>query len=165
MFADPLIIGIFFKVLNFVIIIACSAYLFKQYGYDTVRQMMDEKEDEFKRLRAQKVDIRRQNKTLDLQLKEQQETCKRLKHNVGIWKEIALQKQEADKQELKIIYNQMARIRSQQADTVILKRLEHQVMPVALKKAQQQLEKQFSSEKQGEEFIKTLLADLQKGTQ
>ena len=165
MFVDTIVIGIFFKILNFAIIIGCTVYLFKYYAQDSLQQMRDEKEDEFKRLRAQKVDVRRHNKNLDVQLEEQQELCKRLKHNVSIWKKIVLQQKEDTKRERQVMYNQMEHIRLLQGRAITLSKLEHTVMPIALKKARQQLEKKFASEKQGQEFIKALLNDMQKGAQ
>ncbi len=165
MLVDEIILGTFFRLLNFFIIVAGCVYLFKHYGYNAVAQMMDAKESVFKYLRAQKVDVRRRDKDLDLQLHEQQELCQRLKQSVDSWKHSSIERKKEIKREQHLMQGYMENIRLLQGRAIVAYKIQHQVIPVALKKAQHSLEKKFASQEEGQKFIRMLLGTIKKGAQ
>jgi hypothetical protein len=159
-----LLIANVFKLINLILIIFIIAYLFKKYALDMIKGEIAEEKLKVRTLKKSISDSKDQVEALDLDIKQQGAESKQLFNKVKKWAIIVAEDDNAEEAELKENLKKaesraMVQVEYVQEDTAI-----NAVVPLAIKKIEEEACSEFADIKNRKRFLKEALAVLGRKT-
>lgn len=155
-------IYIFFRMANFLVLIALFSYLFWRYGLTVIRQSMAEREMQEAEVHAKKNNLAVQERAIKKAIIEQDQFCQHLQQTTERWRKkfhAFVNEREQEKKKIKSQLAQKVAIQQKFFEADCNAKI---VVPRALEQAAGQLEKRFSDEKEGRLFVGDLVAYMKK---
>jgi len=162
MFADQTAVMIFFRILNFAVLIAVGWYVGKKYIISMVQTKIAERQSRLKNLGQEYVQLKLKQRSLDQYMMEQEKLTQALISKAQRWKLLVDEyhvRRQAEGLQLKKEVERRMTVRTEQAAFMAL---QHEVVPRALMQAEQELTAYFSQEKHGRLFIDALVHKVER---
>lgn len=154
------LITLAFRLINLGVLVALLGYLFKKYALGTIRQRMIEKNAYVRGLQEQYRSLLYQQEQVVNARKEEELLCQRLQQQVVVWK-LAIEKEQKirreEQEERKRVLKEHAEYKEQHLALFYLKK---QVIPRAIKQAEQQLEQHFKDKQVGSQYVQHIITRM-----
>lgn len=149
-----------FRIINFGVLIALLGYLFKKYALSTIQQRMLEKRAYVGGLQEQYRSIIYQQEQIAAIRKEEELLCQRLQQQVSMWR-FAIEKERKirleEKEQRKDVLKERAQYKEQQIRLLYLKK---QVIPHAVRQAEEELQRYFSDKQAGNQYVQQIITRM-----
>lgn len=153
--------SIFFRLVNFVVIISLATYIYKRYFKNRVDEKMTYKEVLLKGLEEQGYFLEGKAHDLDMRLKEQEMTGDLLKQKVHDWNEAVILEQHKQR-DAYASYAALAAEHMQKKNELLAHHvIQKEVFPHALVLAQKELQQKFAGPDTSKQFVHTIITRLQ----
>lgn len=154
-------ISIFFRVINFVVILGLAYYLYKRYFKNRIDDKMTQKEALLKGLEEQGYFLEGKAHDFEMQLKEQEVTGHLLKQKLQDWNE-AVQQDHHKRDQEQYLYAAQANERVQEKNKILAQHaLQKAVLPDVLEQTHNELKKQFSASSHSKKYVHDIIQRLQ----
>lgn len=154
-------ISIFFRVINFVVILGLAYYLYKRYFKNRIDDKMTQKEALLKGLEEQGYFLEGKAHDFEMQLKEQEVTGNLLKQKLQDWNEAVQQDHHKRDQEQRL-YADQANERVQEKNKILAQHaLQKAVLPDVLEQTRNELKIQFSASSHSKKYVHDIIQRLQ----
>lgn len=154
-------INIFFRVINFVVILGLAYYLYKRYFKNRIDDKMTQKEALLKGLEEQGYFLEGKAHDFEMQLKEQEVTGNLLKQKLQDWNEAVQQDHHKRDQEQRL-YSDQANERVQEKNKILAQHaLQKAVLPDVLEQARNELKIQFNASSHSKKYVGDIIQRLQ----
>lgn len=155
------IISIFFRVINFAVILGLAYYLYKRYFKNRIDDKMTQKEALLKGLEEQGYFLEGKAHDFEMQLKEQEITGNLLKQKLQDWNE-AVAKDHHKRDQEQRLYAAQTNERVQEKNKILAQHaLQKEVLPDVLEQARHELKKKFSASSHSKKYVHDIIQRLQ----
>ena len=151
------IIVVVFRLFNFGVLFGLFGYLFKKYAFGIITQQMADKKAAVRDLRKQQRSLTRQKQEIERATQEQEQECVTLRQKIGQWKTTVEDTLAAREQNKKLRIQELQERMTQRIQYVQAARAQAQVLPRAIEQAVVTLQKQFTDEHAGRQFVKPII--------
>ncbi len=158
----PSVSVIIFRILNFIALIAVSAYFFKRYAYPPIRENQNKKKKALIDFEAEKEALAAKQAAIDAHVREQEAVRGVLLERLKAWrdafeheKQVLAHEQNQRREQL----NGLMRMREQYAHQEQIKRA---AIPTAVAQAREKLSEQFGDPEHGKQYLANLTTMLEK---
>lgn len=154
--------SIFFRLVNFGVLIVFLFYIFKKYLYQPISDQIAEKESFVHGLVENNKVLEEQQHDLEMRIAQQEQRCKELVEKISIWQEAVIkQRKGLLAMQAGVVQDRVRRLKSQQ-QSLEQDWLKRAVLPRVLAQAQKKLEQEFSSAQVGQQFIADIVSQLRR---
>jgi hypothetical protein len=149
--------SIFFRILNFGILIAFFTYICKRSIFPDAREHIAENDKQLHDLKHQRDSLKDTLKSLEQTFVEQEALSVILTKNVARWKEHSAKQQAIDRTLKDQHMQQLAHKTTIQSEHIHAQHVQKAVLPLVMNASEQQLREKFASNKESEKFLHSLL--------
>ena len=163
MFEGETVLSIFFKLLNFGILIGLGVYVFKRYLLPSIGQEIAENQEALQQLQRNNEQLKEDQKKVEARLDEQAALCLSLGSKIERWKlahDNHLRRQQESCQQLRQKIEKKVAVQEQNLAREMLNK---KVLPGAIVQAQELLQKTYESESEGRQYILHVMKYLERG--
>lgn len=163
MFTSYAIVGFFFRILNFTILVVVGAYLFKKYGRPMFVDLIAKKDAERESLLHEHHVCEEKQATLDALVKHEVALCERFKEKIDIWKKVATTKHQICQNKIEERIATIAKRNVQCADQRECKRVQKIVIDRLVETLQKKLTDHFEQANVGSHYIDSITHFMDEG--
>lgn len=165
MFGNISLVTIFFRLLNFGVLIAFFVFIFKRYFYQSISDHIAEKESFLKGLHQNSKVLEEQQHNLEMKIAQQDNKCKTLLAKISIWQEAVMQQQQEWHAIQEVVMQDKAHRLQLQQDSLNEEYLKRALLPKVLDQAEKKLVQEFAEPQAGQAFVANIIAQLSKEIQ
>ena len=163
MFTSHAIIGIFFRLLNFALLIGLFVYLFKKYGKSVFVELLAKKDADRESLLSEQTILEKKQSELDLLLAQEVRDCEKLREKIDVWKTVvdnekALHEKEYEK--IRMLADKKGMLRAAQAEQEHIRLM---VLDELIPQLRNSLGTHFQEEKNGRAYTDAIVRFMDKG--
>jgi len=164
MFTSEMIVAIFFRIINFAILIGFATYAFKKYGIPKLIILIAKKEAEYDSLLNRQLSLEESQFDFDKKIEKEARLCEQLKEKIGKWRTIVSADREVQKNRQftriemlhKSMEQKMEKYRQDQ-----IKDLVHGTLTIRLEKS---LSHHFETAQNGHVYLEEIVRFMDKST-
>lgn len=154
---------VFFKLVNFGIILFLGAYLFKRYVVPSIRAQMQADTHMFASLQKSYHMLMRHYQLLDKEIEDDRYVQADLKQKIMRWRAHLKQKERELEDERVRRTKRLAHLVARQEKEISTQLLYQQILPTAVNQARDQLEKEFAQESAQEQYLNRVMHKIAQG--
>jgi len=154
--------SIFFRLLNFGIIIGLAYYLYKRYFKHRIDDKMTQKETLLKALEEQGYFLEGKAHDLELRLKEQEIKGQKLSEKMEEWRVAVLAEQVHGQEGFRIWANQAGQRVEHKNQVIARREWQEKILPQALNHARAELIRKFSDSSAPQRYVHEIVTHLEK---
>jgi hypothetical protein len=163
MFTNNPIIGIFFRLFNFAILIGLFVYLFKKYGKAVFVELLEKKDADRALLLSEQATLEKKQSELDLLIAQEIRDCEKLREKIDIWKTVvdnekALYEKEYEK--IGILAEKKGMLRAEQTQQEYIRSM---VLERLIPQLHNTLTDHFQEEENGRAYTEAIVRFMDKG--
>jgi len=159
------IVAFIFKIINFFVFIGLGVYLFRKYVRQKIITSIAQKESFIRGLFDRQQELEQQQYALDQAVSKEEQLCLQLKKKVDLWKHLAekgfKKKQQQKKEQVAFIYTRL----KERTEMALIARIEKKAFQRAIEQSRAILKKQFSQNKNADQFLSRTISWISKNTQ
>lgn len=156
------LIAIFFKLINFGVLIGLGIFWYRRSLRATILDLMQKKKDRYSGLEQQSVIFSAEQQQLEREKKVQEKEGKELLALVHTWRSTVEQSLDAAKKERDALHDQAVRRATLQEKNWELLMLQQAAIGPSLKNTEQILRKKYTTAKSGDQYLKPIIKELTK---
>jgi len=157
-------VTIFFRLLNFVILIALSAYIFKKYFRKSIEDAIKQKQLEEINVGNQIRELDQRSKNLSEEIVRQEQLCEYLIDRTTQWHQ-AFDQQTQDQLEEQKKLAFLAQLRTEkQAENIASERIIKAVGPMVIEQTTKRLEDLYADRKHNKLFVDSIIGFMKKSS-
>ncbi|MCX5922717.1 MAG: hypothetical protein NTX86_05330 [Candidatus Dependentiae bacterium] len=156
------LISIFFRLLNFIILIVAGVYLFKRYAVGAIQNLIIERQQKIDDTKQEIVLLKRQELRCEQELVDQQVAYQELGKKVEQWhQQVAAVARESEKQTL-ALNRALQHVSVVQNQYMVARQVKRLVLPQALSDARLVMIKEFAAPEKGELFVAQIIKHVER---
>lgn len=165
MFGNISLVTIFFQLLNFGVLIAFFAFVFKKYFYQSISDHIAEKESFLQGLQQNNKVLEEQQHNLEMKIAQQDSKCKTLLAKIEVWQHVIMQQQQEWQATQEVTMQDKVRRLQLQQDALDEDHLKRALLPKVLDQTEKKLVQEFIEPQAGQAFLADVIAQLGKEMQ
>lgn len=160
---DPFVISVFFRLINFFVLIAVVIYLYKKYASPFLGEQIQEKKDALQSLKNQKSSFEGRQQEISSNTVEQEKLGRSLATKIDLWR------QDFDKESERIEEKrvEIASVLEQRMQTrnyyITLLCVQRVVIRQAIDETEDILYQKFADNEVGQQFIQSIVNEMEHG--
>ena len=155
--------ALFFRIINFGIVIFLFSYIFKNYIYPMSKQQLHVYFSSLKNLKDSIFAARQKQKSLDKDFIDQKKEAQRLLENVKKWNAILVHEKDKHDYEIDLRLRAIKHIREKQEAHYAQSLTNKRLVPEAFDKATLELQQEYrQDEKKADRVIDTIMTDIKR---
>ena len=154
------IVVVTFKLINFIVIVVGAWYVFRRYFSSTISEKMIQKERHIISLQEQTAALRRAQRVVDERIVHDKKYAEILEGKIQRWYDYMEDQRRQEAKQDGFIQAAIEHKQNQQQKRIKQQWLYRQIFPQALKKTENELEKEYASKEQQEQFIHAILQTM-----
>lgn len=157
-------VSVFFRLLNFIVLIGLAAFIFKRYFRKSIEESIEQKRLEEINVGNQIRDLEHRSKNLSEEIVRQEQLCEYLIEKTAQWKQaFEHQTQDLLKEQKKLAVQAQLKT-DKQAEIITRERLTKAVIPIALEQTTQKLKDLYADPKNNKDFIDPIIGYMEKSS-
>lgn len=153
-------ISIFFRLLNFGLLIALFIYLYKRYIAQTLADSMQTQRALQNALEQERDILGEKQTILDMNMQAQEALRVVLMQKIELWKSSFMSERQKHLVEKESLEKRLAEKMDVRKEQYTIEQAQQRILPLAIEKARQQLEKTFESAQKSEAYNAAIIAYL-----
>jgi len=157
-------VTIFFRLLNFVVLIALSAFVFKKYFRKSIEDAIEQKQLEEINVGNQIRELEQRSKNLSEEIVRQEQLCEHLIERTTQWHQaFDIQTQDQLEEQKKLALQAQLRV-EKQAENLASERIIKAVGPMVIEQTTKKLEDLYADQKHNKHFVDSIVGFMKKSS-
>lgn len=165
MFGNISLVTVFFRLLNFGVLIGFFAYVFKRYFYQNISDHIAEKASFIQGLHQNNKVLEEQQHNLEMKIAQQDSKCKTLLAKIEEWQQAVIQQQQEWQTIQEVAIQDKVRRLQLQQEALNKDHLKRVLLPQVLERAEKKLVQEFADPQAGQAFVEDIITQLGKEIQ
>ncbi len=156
------VISTLFRFINFGLVCAVATYVFVKKILPSVKNKIAAKHTELQDIAAENKNLLEMQKEIQEEIDEQELLSRKLYDQISVWSSVFQKEQDLYRQEQALVVKRLRQRLDTQAEYKLHSQLRAAVLKKAFEGAQQELASFFASEKNGRQFVTSVIERMRK---
>jgi F0F1-type ATP synthase membrane subunit b/b' len=159
------IISIFFKILNFGVLIGLGVYIFKRYFVQNINDQIDAKQNMIAQLQGNNQALKQEEHDIAHAAEQQHQLSEQLVQKIALWRAAHTHEMARKKAEYEEIYKNRIKKIAKQEEIYALDVVQKKVVPSAIEQAREMLQQHSMSLDVQQRYTTDILDYIERGAQ